>query len=102
MLNIEDIKLINKALDSVNDEEFLKLKEKISLVCQQIEINEKAQQEIASLQDKIVDIQMLKKKKKTKKEIKEEIKEVKEENEEKQEEVKEIEKKEEIFGELEG
>lgn len=56
MLNIEDIKLINKALENVYEEEFLKIKEKVSLVCQQIEINEKAQQEIASLQDKIVDL----------------------------------------------
>jgi len=56
MLNIEDIKLLNKALESVSSEEFKKIKEKISLVCQQIEINEKAQQEIASLQDKIVDL----------------------------------------------
>ena len=56
MLNIEDIKLINKALESVSGEEFSKLKVKVSLVCQQIEINEKAQQEIASLQDKIVDL----------------------------------------------
>lgn len=56
MLNIEDIKLINKALESVSGEEFSKLKVKVSLVCKQIEINEKAQQEIASLQDKIVDL----------------------------------------------
>lgn len=56
MLNIEDIKLLNKALESVSSEEFKKIKEKIGLVCQQIEINEKAQQEIASLQDKIVDL----------------------------------------------
>ena len=42
MLNIEDIKLLNKALESVSSEEFKKIKEKISLVCQQIEINEKA------------------------------------------------------------
>lgn len=54
MLNIEDIKLLNKALESVEAEEFKKIKEKISLVCKQIEINEKAKMEIASLQDKIV------------------------------------------------
>lgn len=54
MLNIEDIKLLNKALERVNDEEFKKIKEKISLVCKQIEIQEKAQMEIASIQDKIV------------------------------------------------
>lgn len=57
MLNVNDIKLLNKVLE--NDEELDeievgKLKSKISLVCEQIEIQEKAQEEMAKLQDKIV------------------------------------------------
>ena len=56
MLNIEDIKLINKIFNNeeVESESANKLKEKISLVCEQIVIQEKAQEDMAKLQDKIV------------------------------------------------
>lgn len=56
MLNIEDIKLINKIFNNEEVESELanKLKEKISLVCEQIAIQEKAQEDMAKLQDKIV------------------------------------------------
>lgn len=56
MLNIEDIKLINKIFNNeeVESESANKLKEKISLVCDQIAIQEKAQEDMAKLQDKIV------------------------------------------------
>lgn len=56
MLNIEDIKLINKIFNNeeVESDSANKLKEKISLVCEQIAIQEKAQKDMAKLQDKIV------------------------------------------------
>lgn len=56
MLNIDDIKLINKIFNNKEVESELadKLKEKISLVCEQIAIQEKAQEDMAKLQDKIV------------------------------------------------
>ena len=59
MLNVNDIKLLNRVLKgeditSETEIEVEKLKSKISLVCEQIEIQEKAQEEMAKLQDKIV------------------------------------------------
>jgi len=56
MLNIEDIKLINKIFNNeeVESKSANKLKEKISLVCEQIALQEKAQEDMAKLQDKIV------------------------------------------------
>lgn len=59
MLNVNDLKLLNRVLkgeDITSDIEIEveKLKSKVSLVCEQIEIQEKAQEEMAKLQDKIV------------------------------------------------
>lgn len=57
MLNVNDIKLLNRILkndEELNEIEVGKLKSKISLVCEQIEIQEKAQIEMAKIQDKIV------------------------------------------------
>ena len=53
MLSIEEIKLIGKILNG-EDVDFTTLKEKVNLVIKQIEISEKAQQEMAEIQDKIV------------------------------------------------
>lgn len=52
MLTIEEIKLIGKILNG-EDVDFTTLKEKINLVIKQIEISEKAQSDIAEIQDKI-------------------------------------------------
>ena len=52
MLTIEEIKLIGKILNG-EDVDFTTLKEKVNLVIKQIEISEKAQNEIAEIQDKI-------------------------------------------------
>lgn len=53
MLSIEEIKLIGKVLNG-EDVDFTLLKEKVNLVIQQIEISEKAQKDMAEIQDKIV------------------------------------------------
>lgn len=52
MVTIEEIKLIGKILNG-EDVDFTTLKEKINLVIKQIEISEKAQSDIAEIQDKI-------------------------------------------------
>lgn len=52
MLTIEEIKLIGRILNG-EDVDFTTLKEKINLVIKQIEISEKAQSDIAEIQDKI-------------------------------------------------
>lgn len=52
MLTIEEIKLIGRILNG-EDVDFTNLKEKINLVIKQIEISEKAQSDIAEIQDKI-------------------------------------------------
>ena len=52
MLTIEEIKLIGKILNG-EDVDFTTLKEKVNLVIKQIEISEKAQNDIAEIQDKI-------------------------------------------------
>ena len=57
MLNVNDIKLLNRMIKNEDDldlSEVEKVKSKISLVCEQIEIQEKAQIEMAKIQDKIV------------------------------------------------
>lgn len=59
MLNVNDLKLLNRVLSGEDitsdiEVEVEKLKSKISLVCEQIEIQEEAQKEIAKIQDKIV------------------------------------------------
>lgn len=57
MLNVGDIKLLNKMIKNEDDLDLIeveKVKSKISLVCEQIEIQEKAQEEMAKIQDKIV------------------------------------------------
>lgn len=57
MLNVNDIKLLNKMLKNEDDLDLVeveKVKSKISLVCEQIEIQEEAQVEMAKIQDKIV------------------------------------------------
>lgn len=59
MLNVNDLKLLNRVLSGEDitsdiEVEVEKLKSKISLVCEQIEIQEEAQVEIAKIQDKIV------------------------------------------------
>lgn len=53
MLSLEEIKLLSKVLNG-EDVDFSTLKEKLNLIVKQIEIQEKAQQEMALLQDKIV------------------------------------------------
>lgn len=57
MLNVNDLKLLNKMLKNEDDLDLIeveKLKSKISLVCEQIEVQEEAQVEMAKIQDKIV------------------------------------------------
>lgn len=53
MLSLDEIKLLSKVLNG-EDIDFSTLKEKLNLIVKQIEIQEKAQQEMALLQDKIV------------------------------------------------
>lgn len=55
MLSREEIRLLNKILGGiplVSDEEN-KLKEKLSLICEQLSVMEKAQEDAAKIQDKI-------------------------------------------------
>lgn len=55
MLSREEIRLLNKILGGiplVSDEEN-KLKEKLSLICKQLSVMEKAQEDAAKIQDKI-------------------------------------------------
>ena len=55
MLNINDIKLLNELLEEYDvDYKYQSLKKKIGFVCEQIEVQEKAQKELAEIQDKIV------------------------------------------------
>lgn len=59
MLNVNDIKLLNRMIKNEDDldlAEVEKVKSKISLVCEQIEIQEEAQIEMAKIQDKIVSL----------------------------------------------
>lgn len=54
MLNIEDIKLLNELFREVEvDSKYSVLKCKIELVCEQIAISEETQSKMASIQDKI-------------------------------------------------
>lgn len=55
MLSREEIRLLNKILGGiplVSDEEN-KLKEKLSLICEQLSVMEKAQEDAAKIQEKI-------------------------------------------------
>lgn len=56
MLNNEEIRRINEVFKSVEleDEEDKKLKTKLELICKQLEIYQKTQEEVAKIQDEIV------------------------------------------------
>lgn len=55
MLSREELRLINEILNELElKEEKEKLKVKISLLCEQLDIMEKAQKDAAEIQDKIV------------------------------------------------
>ena len=55
MLSREELKLLNEILQGLDlEDEKNKLKEKLSLICEQLVIMEKSQEEVAKIQDKIV------------------------------------------------
>ncbi len=55
MLSREELKLLNEILQGLDlENEKNKLKEKLSLICEQLVIMEKSQEEVAKIQDKIV------------------------------------------------
>ena len=54
MLSREELKMLNEIIGGLElDEEKDKLKQKIALICEQLTIMEKAQEDAAKIQDKI-------------------------------------------------
>lgn len=54
MLSREELRLLNEILGGLDlEDEKAKLKEKLSLICEQLSVMEKAQEDAAKIQDKI-------------------------------------------------
>ena len=56
MLSKEELRLLSEILgeQSFEDKEKIKLQSKLSLICEQLDVMEKAQKDAAEIQDKIV------------------------------------------------